>query len=119
MKNGADIEVYQEAIKKATQSKAFDRILHMSTVIVFLIVATFVIVQQASYQSGIGRVTEERNRQYQELKMSQEAVRKEAAGIKDYIACLKRLPVQPDEASITICKEKINGENQNVQSKHE
>ena len=107
MKNGDDIQVYQEAIKKATQSKAFDRILHLVTVIVFAFVAAYVIYQQAVYQGRMNQTSVERTEQYEQLKMSQDAVRKEAASIKEYIACLKRLPVQPTETAITLCKDNI------------
>lgn len=107
----SDIKIYQDAIKKATQSKAFDRILHVATVIVFVLVAGYVVFQQAAYQGDIRGVSAERTKQYEELRMSQEAVREESASIKETMACLKRLPVQPDEASITICVDKIKGEN--------
>ena len=103
----ADIKVYQDAIRKATQSKAFDRILHIATVCVFAVVAGYVVYQQAVYQGGITKVSAERTQQYEELKISQEAVVRESQSIKEYIACLKRLPVQPSEASITICKDNI------------
>ena len=101
----ADIKVYQDAIRKVTQSKAFDRILHIATVFIFICVAGYVVYQQAVYQSGVSKISAERTQQYEELRISQESVKKAAEGLKDYIACLKRLPTQPDEASIAICKE--------------
>lgn len=97
-------ETYQRAIKRATVSKAFDRVLHLSTVILFLLVAGYVVFQQAAYQEGIKRVSNERTQQYKELL-------EEGDRIRETMACLKRLPVQPDEASITICVDKIKGEN--------
>lgn len=97
-------ETYMRAIRRATASKAFDRLLHIGTVIVFLCVAGYLIYQQATYQTGIKRVSEERTQQYNQLLQ-------ESDSIKETMACLKRLPVQPDEASITICVDKIKGEN--------
>ncbi|MGV9002356.1 MAG: hypothetical protein ACOH18_05390 [Candidatus Saccharimonadaceae bacterium] len=104
-------ETYMKAIKKATESKAFDRILHIFTIAVFLCISGYVVYQQAIYQANVIKVSSERTEQYEQLQISQDAVIKESASIKEYIACLKRLPIQPSEASITICKDNINGEN--------
>lgn len=104
-------ETYTRAIEKATESKAFDRILHIVTIVVFVCVAAYVIVQQAAYQADVRSISQERTRQYNELIISQDAIEKESDSIKEIMACLKRLPVQPDEASITICVDKIKGEN--------
>lgn len=97
-------EAYQQAIKSATVAKAFDRILHIAVILAFFIGAGYVIYQQAAYQEGIKKVSAERTRQYERLL-------EESENLKQSMACLKRLPVQPDEASITICVEKIKGEN--------
>ena len=97
-------ETYMEAIKRATTSKAFDRILHITTVIVFLAVAVFVVFQQSSYQDDVRGITEKRNQQLDQIQMSQENVNRATNDLKDYIACLKKLPVSPSDEQITACR---------------
>ena len=98
---------YAEALKRTAVSKAFDRILNIALVIMFITAAVYLVVQQSTYQSGVAKITEARNEQLNEIQLSQEAVNNATVDLKEYIACLKRLPVSPDEASIAICKEPL------------